>query len=138
MVGAIGLLEADHSLLSRPVQRQADMRGEFQIGQFSTLGDRLDDFRREKRQPDEAGNVAISYALATGDRGQRSRPGGNEFLEPPMGPCDRLEQRSECRGVMRSSMWWPPDRASECLHVAIQGHELRSDVRRRARHVHRS
>jgi len=58
------------------------MRGEFQIGQFSTLGDRLDDFRREKRQPDEAGNVAISYALAAGDRGQRGRPAGNEFLEP--------------------------------------------------------
>ena len=94
MVGAIGLFEADHSLLGRPVQRQVDMRGEFQIGQFSTLGDRLDDFRREKRQPDEAGNVAISYALAAGDRGQRHRPGGNEFLEPPMGPCDRLEQRS--------------------------------------------
>ena len=70
------------------------MRGEFQIGQFSTLGDRLDDFRREKRQPDEAGHVAISYALAAGDRGQRRRPGGNQFLEPPMGPCDRLEQRS--------------------------------------------
>jgi len=94
MVGAIGLLEADHSLLGRPVQRQVDMRGEFQIGQFSTLGDRLDDFRREKRQPDEAGNVAISHALAAGDRGERSRPGGNEFLEPPMGSCDRLEQRS--------------------------------------------
>ena len=86
MVGAIGLLEADHSLLGRPVQRQVDMRGEFQIGQFSTLGDRLDDFRREKRQPDEAGNVAISHALAVGDRGQRSFPGGNEYLEPPMGP----------------------------------------------------
>ena len=40
------------------------MRGEFQIGQFSTLGGGLDDFRREKRQPDEAGYVAISYALA--------------------------------------------------------------------------
>ncbi len=90
MVGAIGLFEADHSLLGRPVQRQVDMRGEFQIGQFSTLGDRLDDFRREKRQPDEAGNVAISHALAAGDSGQRSRPGGNEFLEPPMGPCDRI------------------------------------------------
>ena len=38
MVGAIDLLEADHSLLGRPVQRQVDMRGEFQIGQFSTLG----------------------------------------------------------------------------------------------------
>jgi hypothetical protein len=82
MVGEIGLFEADHSLLGRPVQRQVDMRGEFQIGQFSTLGDRLDDFRREKRQPDEAGNVAISYALAAGDRGQRGRPAGNEFLEP--------------------------------------------------------
>ena len=64
MVGAIGLFEADRSLLDRPVQRQVDMRGEFQIGQFSTLGGRLDDFRREKRQPDEAGYVAISYALA--------------------------------------------------------------------------
>ena len=94
MVGAIGLPEADHSLLGRPVQRQVDMRGEFQIGQFSTLGDRLDDFRREKRQADEAGDVAISYALAAGERGQRSRPGRNEFLEPPMGPCNRLEQRS--------------------------------------------
>ena len=80
-------------LLDCPVQRQVDMRGEFQIGQFSALGDRLDDFRREKRQSDEAGNVAISYALAAGDRGERSRPDGNEFLEPPMGPCDRLEQR---------------------------------------------
>jgi hypothetical protein len=89
MVGAIGLFEADHSLLGRPVQRQVDMRGEFQFGQFSTLGDRLDDFRREKRQPDEAGNLAISYALAAGDRGERHRPGGNQFLEPPMGPCDR-------------------------------------------------
>ena len=68
------------------------MRGEFQIGQFSTLGDRFDDFRCEKRQPDEAGNVAISHALAAGDSDQRSRPDGNEFLEPPMGPCDRLEQ----------------------------------------------
>ena len=94
MVGAIGLFEADHSLLGRPVQRQVDMRGEFQFGQFSTLGDRLDDFRREKRQPDEAGDVAISHALAAGDRGERSRPRGNEFLEPPMGPCNRLEQRS--------------------------------------------
>ena len=46
MVGAIGLFEADRSLLDRPVQRQVDMRGEFQISQFSTLGDRLDDFRR--------------------------------------------------------------------------------------------
>lgn len=73
MIGAIGLFEADHSLLGRPVQRQVD-------------GDRLDDFRREKRQPDEAGNVAISHALAAGDRGQRRRPGGNEFLEPPRGP----------------------------------------------------
>jgi hypothetical protein len=54
------------------------MRSEFQIDQFSTLGDRLDDFRREKRQPDEASYVAISYALAAGDRGQRRRPGGNE------------------------------------------------------------
>ena len=44
MVGAIGLFEADRSLLDRPVQRQVDMRGEFQIGQFSTLGGRLDDF----------------------------------------------------------------------------------------------
>ena len=52
-----------------------------------------DDKIAEKRQPDEAGNVAISQALAAGDRGQRRRPGGNEFLEPPMGPCDRLEQR---------------------------------------------
>ena len=26
------LFEADHSLLGRPVQRQVDMRGEFQIG----------------------------------------------------------------------------------------------------------
>ena len=93
MVGAIDLFEADHLLLDCPVQRQVDMRGEFQIGQFSALGDRLDDFRREKRQSDEAGNVAISYALAAGDRGERSRPDGNEFLEPPMGPCDRLEQR---------------------------------------------
>ena len=66
----IGLFEADHSLLGRPVQRQVDMWGEFQIGQFSTLGDRLDDFRREKRQPDEAGDVAISHALAV----WRSRP----------------------------------------------------------------
>jgi hypothetical protein len=32
MVGAMGLLEADHSLMGRPVQRQVDMRGEFQIG----------------------------------------------------------------------------------------------------------
>jgi hypothetical protein len=63
MVGAIGLFEADYSLLGRPVQRQVDMRGEFQIGQFSTLGDRLDDFRRQKRKPDEAGNVAIGYTL---------------------------------------------------------------------------
>ena len=70
MVGAIDLFEADHSLLGRPVQRQVDMRGEFQIGQFSTLGDRLDDFRREKRQPDEAGNVAISHPPG----GWRSRP----------------------------------------------------------------
>jgi hypothetical protein len=38
MVGAIGLFEADHSLLGRPVERQVDMRGEFQVGQFSTLG----------------------------------------------------------------------------------------------------
>jgi hypothetical protein len=37
------------------------MRGEFQIGQFSTLGDRLDDFRREKRQPDEAGNIVWDH-----------------------------------------------------------------------------
>src|ERR1700687_3506914 len=94
MVGAIGLLDADTSLLSRPVHRQVDMRGEFQIAQFSTLGDRLDDFRREKRQPDEAGNVAIGYALAAGDRSQRSGPGGNEFLEPPVGSCDRFEPRS--------------------------------------------
>ena len=40
------------------------MRGDFQIGRFSTLGDRFEDFRREKRQSDEAGNVAISHALA--------------------------------------------------------------------------
>ena len=61
VVGAIGdLFEADHSLLHRPVEREVDMRGEFQIGQFSTLGDRFDDFRREKRQPDQAGDVAIS------------------------------------------------------------------------------
>ena len=66
MVGAIDLFEADHSLLGRPVQRQVDMRGEFQIDQFSTPGDRLDDFRREKRQPDEVGHVAISYALNGG------------------------------------------------------------------------
>jgi len=77
MIGAIVLLEADHSLLGRPVQRQVDMRGEFQIGQFSTLGDRLDDFRREKRQPDEASNVGISCALAAGDRSQRRRPGAS-------------------------------------------------------------
>jgi hypothetical protein len=42
------------------------------------------DFRREKRQPDDAGNMEISYALAAGDRGQRRRPGGNEFLEPTL------------------------------------------------------
>jgi hypothetical protein len=41
MVGAIDLFEADYSLLGRPVQRQVDMRCEFQIGQFSTLGDHL-------------------------------------------------------------------------------------------------
>ena len=105
MIGAIVLLEADHSLLGRPVQRQVDMRGEFQIGQFSALGDRLDDFRREKRQPDEAGNVSISYALAAGDRSQRRRPGGNEFLEPPMGPCDRLEQRNRRRRSPCSRSW---------------------------------
>ena len=108
MVGAIDLFEADHSLLGRPVQRQVDMRGEFQIGQFTTLGDRLDDFRREKRQPDEAGNVAIGYALAAGDRGQRRRPGGNEFLEPPMGPCDRLEQRSIRLARKEWVRWWLP------------------------------
>ena len=38
MVEAIDLFEADHSLLGRSVQRQVNMRGEFQIGQFSTLG----------------------------------------------------------------------------------------------------
>ena len=48
MVGAIGLFEADHSLRGRPVERKVDTRGEFQIGQFSTLGDRLDDFRRPR------------------------------------------------------------------------------------------
>ena len=71
------------------------MRGEVpNLGQFSTLGDRFDDLRRKKCPSDEAGNVAISHALAAGDRGQRSRLGGNEFLEPLMGPCDRFEQRS--------------------------------------------
>jgi hypothetical protein len=57
---------------------------------FSTLGDRLDDFGREKRQSDEAGNVAINYTFAAGDRGQRSRPGGNEFCSPEIAATARL------------------------------------------------
>jgi hypothetical protein len=60
---SIGLFEADHSLLGRPVERQVDMWGESQIGQFSTLGDCFDDFRREKRQPDEAGMRATNVKL---------------------------------------------------------------------------
>ena len=63
MVGAIGLFEVDHSLLGRPVERQVDMRGEFQIGQFSTLGDRLDDFRREKRSGGKAFSRGALYEL---------------------------------------------------------------------------
>jgi hypothetical protein len=69
------------------------MRSEFQIDQFSRSAIASTIFG-EKRQPDEAGNVAISQTLTVRDRGQRSRSGGNEFLEPPMGSCDRLEQRS--------------------------------------------
>ena len=49
------LFEANHSLLHRPVERQVNMRGEFKVGQCSTLGDRLDDLGREKRQSDQAG-----------------------------------------------------------------------------------
>ena len=94
IAGAIGLFEANHPLLSGPVEREVNMRSEFQISQFSTLGDRLNDFGREKRQPDQAGDVAISNALAARDRGQRSRPARDEFLEPPMGPCNRFQQSS--------------------------------------------
>ncbi len=92
MVGAINLFEADHLLLRGPVERQVDMRGEFQIGQFSALGDRLNDFGREERQPDQAGDVTISNTFAAGDRYQRSRPPGDEFIEPPMSPCDRFRR----------------------------------------------
>jgi hypothetical protein len=87
MVGAIGLFEADRSILGRPVQRKVDMWGEFQIGQFSTLGDCLDDFRREKRQRDQAGDVAISYALTASDRGQQSRPDRGEVPRTTDGPA---------------------------------------------------
>jgi hypothetical protein len=130
MVGAIDLFETDRLLLGRPVQRQVDMRGEFQIGQFSTLGDRFDDFRREKRQPDEARHVAISHALAAGDRSERSGPGGNEFLEPPMGPCDSLEQRSiwlERRCVCASD--YEPHLHTPALHSHRE--ELRNRQHRR-------
>ena len=53
------LFDADRAFLDHPVERQGDVRSQFQIGQFSTLGDRLDDFRREKRQPYQARDVAI-------------------------------------------------------------------------------
>ena len=69
MAGATGLLEADHSLPRRAVERQVDMRGEFQFGHFSTFGDRLDDFGREKRESNQVGKVAIGNALAAGDSG---------------------------------------------------------------------
>ena len=67
MVGAIGLFEADHSLLGHPVQRQVDMRGEFQIGQFSTLGDRLASFSLR------AGTGWFGFAIASAKR--REEPG---------------------------------------------------------------
>jgi hypothetical protein len=78
----------NHSLPQRPVKRQVNVRGQFQISQCSTLGDRLDDFGCQKRQPDQAGYIAISNALAAGNRDQRSRAAGDEFLEPPMGVID--------------------------------------------------
>lgn len=42
MVGAIDLFKANHSLLGGPVELEVEMRSEFQIGQFSKLGNRLD------------------------------------------------------------------------------------------------
>lgn len=63
MVGTIGrLFDSDHSLLGRPVEGQVDVRRQFQIGQFSALGDLLDNFRREKRQPYQALPIATSPA----------------------------------------------------------------------------
>ena len=37
----VSLSEPNRSLLHRPVKRQVNMRGESQIGQLSTLGDRM-------------------------------------------------------------------------------------------------
>ena len=81
MVGAIGLFEANHSPLGGPVEREVDMRSEFQIGQFSTLGDRLDDFGREKREPDKAGDVAIRNAFVA-DASVRKRGRYNAERRP--------------------------------------------------------
>ena len=81
--------------------------GLFQIGQCSTLGDRFDDFGRERGQRNQAGDVAISNALATGNRGQRSRPAGEEFLEPPVRPVRSLlaERHQACvHGVAKKTV----------------------------------
>ena len=66
-------------MLHRPVQRQVNMRGEFQIRQCFTLGDRFDDLWREKRQPDQTGSVATANAVATGNRSQRGHATGDQL-----------------------------------------------------------
>ncbi len=95
-----GLFEADHSLLGRPVQRQFDMRGEFQIGQFSTLGDRLDDFGREKRQPDEAGSWIARPAALRAVLVQRWRRG---WCRSHMRIADVREERTICGRSLTTS-----------------------------------
>lgn len=63
------LFEAGSTLLCGPIERQVDVRGEFQINESVALGDRLDDFRREKREPYQASDVAVTDSFALGDRG---------------------------------------------------------------------
>jgi hypothetical protein len=127
MVGTTGsLFDSDRAFLHRPVERQVDVRRQFQIGQFSTLCDRLDDSRREKRQPYQARDVAIGDAFAAGDRSKRSCPARRKFLEPPMRPRDRLQQSRI--GLARQGVGAFDDKP--CLHTASL-HSHRDEPRHR-------
>jgi hypothetical protein len=127
------------------------MRGEFQVGQCSTLCDRLDDFGREKRQPDQAGDVAIGNAFASGNR-RRGHPcrgsecsaqgsgcnpsvgapcpssgaSGHNAREPGYRGCRRENHRNQSRQITGPARVF--ECQEDCLKAILDGKIKAGDV----------